>query len=68
MYAAVPRTVPASVSVPSPAASRAMPKSASFGRPSSSKRTFAGFRSRWTTPRACACARPAATPPAIAVV
>ena len=45
---------------------RAMPKSASFGRPSSSKSTFAGLRSRWTTPRACACASPAAMPAAIA--
>ena len=68
MYAAVPRTVPASVSVPSPAAIRAIPKSASFGRPSSSKRTLAGFRSRWTTPRACACASPAAMPAAMASV
>ncbi len=39
---------------------RAIPKSAIFARSSLSKRMFAGFRSRWTRPRSCACASPAA--------
>src|SRR3954470_22913475 len=68
MYAAVPISVPASVTVPAPNANRAMPKSASFARPSTSKRTFPGLRSRWTIPCSCACASPAATSSAIAPV
>ncbi len=35
-----------------------MPKSTIFTLPSSSSRTFAGFTSRWTTPRLCAKSRP----------
>jgi hypothetical protein len=45
MYAAVPISVPASVRVSAPE-SRAIPKSEILARPSSSKTTFAGFRSR----------------------
>ena len=39
---------------------RAMPKSVTFARPSSSISTFCGFTSRWTSPRSCAAcsARP----------
>ena len=44
---------------------RAMPKSETFARPSSSKRMLAGFRSRWMSPCSCACASPAATSAAI---
>ena len=36
------------VSVMSEAPARAMPKSATFARPSSSTMTFCGLRSRWT--------------------
>ncbi len=32
-----------------------MPKSVSLTTPSSRTITFSGFRSRWTTPAACAC-------------
>ena len=58
----------------------ARPKSPSRAEPSSSSQTFAGFRSRWTTPRACACSRARQTsiaicdraldlePPALAVL
>ena len=39
-----------------PASRRARPKSVTCGRPRSSSITFAGFRSRWITPRAWAWA------------
>ena len=38
----------------------ASPKSATFGSPSAVRSTFAGFRSRWTMPSACAAATPRA--------
>ena len=50
---------------PSPAScSFATPKSRIFTAPSRAMNTFSGFRSRWTMPRACAAARPRATPSA----
>jgi hypothetical protein len=67
MYAAVPMTTPAwvacAVSVgdevtsgddPSPESAFASPKSRTLTPPSGVILTFAGFRSRWTIPRACA--------------
>src|SRR3954453_10008650 len=63
MYAAVPSTVPAAVSVPV-TPMRAMPKSAIFARSSESKRMFAGLRSRWARPRGGAGGGPGARPPA----
>ena len=52
-YWAVPITEPVAVmSEFSPP--RAIPKSATRARPSSSIRTFCGFRSRWTIPLRCA--------------
>ena len=59
MYASVPGTSPAAVSVSS-SVTRARPKSRSLTEmpaPSAS-RTFDGLTSRWTIPRAWACARP----------
>jgi hypothetical protein len=55
MYAGVP--APLDPSVPSKWAS---PKSSSFTRPSSQTKTFAGLRSRCSTPREWACASPSA--------
>ena len=55
MYAGVP--APLDPSVPSRCA---RPKSSSFTRPSSQTNTFAGFRSRCSTPREWACASPSA--------
>ena len=55
MYAGVP--APLEPSVPSRCAS---PKSSSFTRPSSQTKTFAGLRSRCSTPREWACASPSA--------
>jgi hypothetical protein len=51
-YWAVPMIEP--VSVMSDAPAWAMPKSVTRARPSSSRITLWGFRSRWITPRACA--------------
>ena len=42
------------VSVMSEAPARAMPKSVTFARPSSSTITLWGLMSRWTMPRRCA--------------
>ena len=42
------------VCVMSEAPARAMPKSVTFARPSSSTMTFCGLKSRWMTPRRCA--------------
>ena len=39
---------------------RASPKSRILTRPSEVRKTFSGFRSRWTIPAACAAARPSA--------
>ena len=39
----------------------ARPKSRIFTRPSSARKMFSGFRSRWTMPRACAAPSPRAT-------
>ena len=61
MYGSVPSTAAVWVSrvtfgpVSSSASRCAMPKSASCA-PSAPSSTFAGLRSRWTTPRSCACA------------
>ena len=66
MYPAVPVTTPGRVSTPEPlavvsvspvssvssATSFATPKSSTFTTPSRVTMTFAGFRSRWTMPRA----------------
>ena len=67
MYATVPTIMPGSVSdtavaVASPASAVrfARPKSRIFTLPSGAIATFALFRSRCTTPRWCACARPSA--------
>ena len=43
----------------------ASPKSRIFTAPSRVRNTFSGLRSRWTTPRACAAARPSAIDAAI---
>jgi hypothetical protein len=53
MYAAVPITAPVRVMLVTSAAV-AMPRSASFARPSASSSTLAGFTSRWKTPCSCA--------------
>ena len=42
------------VSVMSDAPARAIPKSVTFARPSSSTMTLCGLMSRWTMPRRCA--------------
>ena len=55
-YCAVPMTEP--VSVISEAPARAIPKSVTLARPSSSTITFCGFRSRWTIPLRVGEARP----------
>ena len=47
--------VPGSVSTDSESA-RAIPKSATFTRPSRVTRMFPGLTSRWTKPRSCAAA------------
>ncbi len=73
MYGTVPITCPAleigpgSVGIalrsrapPVGGDSLARPKSRTFSRPSRVTITFAGFRSRWTTPRSCAAARASA--------
>ena len=46
---------------------RARPKSRIFTRPSLASMMFSGLRSRWTTPAACAAARPSATCAAISI-
>jgi hypothetical protein len=51
-YCAVPMIEP--VCVMSDAPARAIPKSVTFARPSSSTMTLCGLRSRWMTPRRCA--------------
>ena len=51
-YCAVPMIEP--VSVMSDAPARAMPKSVTLARPSSSMITLCGLMSRWITPRRCA--------------
>ena len=43
-----------------PVIGRARPKSRILTWPSESRNTFSGFRSRWTSPRSCAAARPRA--------
>ena len=48
----MPRIEP--VCVMSEAPARAMPKSVTFARPSSSTMTFCGLKSRWMIPRRCA--------------
>src|SRR3954466_13518753 len=53
MYDAVPTISPALV-IRRRSTLNASPKSPSFATPSSVRKTLAGFRSRWTTPRACA--------------
>ena len=69
MYAGVPKAASASLlgctrtSGSSALGSRsrcAIPKSPSFTTPFFDTSTFAGFTSRWTTPRSCACASPRA--------
>ena len=50
MYCAVPITVPGIVTPVEAPSSRPTPKSPTNARPRSSKRMFAGFRSRWMTP------------------
>ena len=60
MYATVPTTDPAVVSVDAPIA-RAIPKSMIRG-PSSAMITLPGFRSRWTRPCAWIAVRPSASP------
>ena len=73
MYGSVPRTAAVWVSrvtfgpVSSSASRCAMPKSASCA-PSAPSSTFAGLRSRWTTPRSCACASAANSRPKTAAV
>ena len=52
-YPAVPSTVPGAVSASAPVVD-AIPKSETCTLPSSSRRRFAGFTSRWTTPFSCA--------------
>ncbi len=63
----MPITAPAWVRSCSAAelSARAMPKSATFTRPSSAMRMFAGLTSRWTTPPRWANPRAEATSPAI---
>ena len=72
MYDAVPTTNPSRVSPlvapgsepapePSTANAFARPKSRSFTVPSGVTFTFAGFRSRWRIPRACAAPSASAT-------
>ena len=62
MYAGVPMTAPVCVrSAPPPRL--ASPKSATFSTPAASRRTFPGFRSRWTMPSAWAAPTPAAICP-----
>ena len=46
---------------PAPPVDRAMPKSMISASPSLPIMMFAGFRSRWTTPAACAATRPDTT-------
>ena len=72
MYGSVPSTAAVSVSrvigpVSISASRRAMPKSASCA-PSAPSSTFAGLRSRWTTPRSCAWASAANSAPNTAAV
>ena len=54
----MPRTVPASV-IWVESSARAIPKSAILTVPSGARSRFLGFTSRWTSPAACAWARPA---------
>ena len=61
MYSGVPTTPCVRAPVLSSASVRAMPKSVSTTRPLRSISTFAGFRSRCTTPAACAAASPSHT-------
>ncbi len=71
MYASVPATIPGAVSdcgatvVTSASASSvsrfASPKSSTLTCPSGVTTTFPLLKSRWTTPRACACASASAS-------
>src|SRR5436190_594940 len=61
MYSGVPTTKLVSVIRVWNDVARAMPKSLSTARPLFSTMTFAGLRSRWTTPEACAWATARAT-------
>jgi hypothetical protein len=74
MYGTVPTIAPSVDRVavgsvlPAPAGGPthfARPKSSTFTRPSSLSMTFAGLRSRWTTPRSCAAESAPATSAAI---
>ena len=59
MYSGVPMITPVPVT-PRVWSDRAMPKSMILALPSLSIMTFWGLRSRWTTPRRWASARPSA--------
>ena len=65
MYIGVPTVMPVWVSTEAPrtrSVALAIPKSVIFTRPSTVTMTFSGLRSRCTTLRSCACARPASVP------
>src|SRR3954464_9027210 len=64
MYDAVPTISPALV-IRRRSTLNASPKSPSFATPSSVRKTLAGFRSRWMTPRACAYSSACVMPSAI---
>jgi hypothetical protein len=64
MYASVPTSWPSivwSVLAASDSVARAIPKSSTFTAPAWSTRMLPGFRSRWITPRWCACVTPSHT-------
>ena len=56
MYSGVPINAPVCV-VPPNSSERAIPKSITEARPCWSTMMFCGFKSRWTTPSACAASR-----------